>query len=156
VEPEKVNIQEILVKEKTVAENLLKRMKKGTDIASLAKEYSERKWAAERGGEFGLFTENQYGPIGKEAFALKVGQYGGPIQVSNGYSIFKVTEKHASRPKTFDEVESTIRRDLETEKKKAAFEEVLTTLREQIDVEINEQILTMSVDAVPSSERDQS
>lgn len=156
VDPEKVNIQEILVKDKTVAENLLKRMKSGSDIASLAKQYSERKWAAERGGEFGLFTENQYGPIGKEAFALDVGQFGGPIKVTNGYSIFKVTDKQAARTKTFDEVKSTIRRDLETEKKKTAFDDVMTSLRERADVDINFQILIMNVAEEQPSEQDKS
>ena len=146
VEPEKVNIREILVKEKTVAENLLKRIKNGADMASLAKQYSERKWAAERGGEFGLFTINQYGPIGEEAFALKKGEFGGPIQVTSGYSIFKVIDRQASHPKKFEEVESTIKRDLETERKKAAFAEATTALREKADVDINLQILTMSVD----------
>ena len=145
VVPEKVNIREILVKEKTVAENLLKRMKGGADIASLAKQYSERKWAAERGGEFGFFTENQYGPIGKEAFALEVGEYGGPLSVSGGYSIFKVIDRQKSHAQDFDEVKSILQSELEKDRKKVAYEEVVASLKEKIPVEINLDILTMSV-----------
>ena len=95
-------------------------------------------------------------PIGKEAFALEVGQFGGPIKVTNGYSIFKVTDRQASRSKTFDEVKSTIKRNLETERKKAAFEEVMATLREKIHVDINESILARNVDEAQPSAEEQS
>ncbi|MFQ6091281.1 MAG: peptidylprolyl isomerase [bacterium] len=143
--PEQVNIQEILVKEKTVAESLLKRIKRGADIAPLAKQHSQRKWAAKRGGKFGFFTENQYGPIGKEAFALKVGQFGGPLKVPGGYSVFKVIDRQEPRPQTFEEAKPIMERKLEKELKEAAFEGAMAALKEKASVDINLKVLTMRV-----------
>ena len=143
--PDQANIREIQVKEKTLAENLLKRMKKGADIASLAEEYSERKWAAKKGGEFGFFTENEYGPIGKEAFKLNVGEFGGPLKVQGGYSVFKVIDRNESRAQTFEEAKPIIQRKLETERKKAAFENLMTSLKEKASIDINMNVLIRSV-----------
>jgi hypothetical protein len=64
-----------------------------------------------------------------------------------------VTERQASRLKTFDEVKSTINRDLETERKKVAFEETMVTLREKYDVDINLEILNMSVEEGQAGEQ---
>jgi foldase protein PrsA len=153
--PEQVNIQEVMVKEKDMAENLLKRMKRGADIAALAEEYSERQWAKKKGGEFGFFTENQYGPLGTEAFQLKVGQFGGPVAVQGGYSVFKVIDRQQSRSQTYDEAKPVIERKLELERKEAAFEEFVASLKEKTPVNINVQVLTMNVAEEPSKEAGQ-
>jgi parvulin-like peptidyl-prolyl isomerase len=143
--PEQVNIREIMVKDKALAENLLGRMKRGANIASLAEEHSERSWAAKKGGEFGFFTENQYGPLGTEAFKLKVGEFGGPIKVQGGYSVFKVIDRQKPRPQTYDEARPVIERKLELERKEAAFEDFVASLREQTPVDIDVEVLTMRV-----------
>lgn len=143
--PQQTNIQEIMVKDKALAENLLRRMKRGAAIAPLAEEHSERKWAAKKGGEFGFFTENQYGPLGTEAFKLKVGEFGGPLKVQGGYSVFKVIDRQKPRPQTYEEAKPIIERKLETERKEAAFTDFVDSLKEKTPVDINTKVLTMKV-----------
>ncbi len=88
-----VNIQEILNEKLEVMETVLNELKKGKDIGELAQLYTQRNWTKDRKGEFGYFPVTMYGPIGRTAEKMKIGQIAGPIGTPDGYSIFKVIGK---------------------------------------------------------------
>ncbi len=90
---EEVNIQEILNSKLDVMETVLEELKKGKDFGELAKMYTERKWTKNKNGEFGFFPVTMYGPIGKAAAKMKIGEIYGPIATDEGYSIFKLIGK---------------------------------------------------------------
>lgn len=142
---EQVNVQEVLVKEKALADNLMKRLKGGTSIATLAEQYSERKWAAKKGGELGFFSQTQYGALGQEAFRTAVGQLGGPVKVQEGYSIFRVKEKQPARQQSFEEARPMIQNKLDVERKEQAFKELMASLREKTNITVNVNVLAMNV-----------
>ncbi len=143
--PEQVNVQEILVKEKGLADNLMKRLKGGASIATLAEQYSERKWAAKKGGELGFISQSQYGALGQEAFRLGVGQLGGPIKVQEGYSIFRVKERQPARQQSFEEAKPMIQGKLDAERKEKAFNDFLGALKEKAKITVNSNVLAMNV-----------
>jgi len=87
---EEVNIQEILNSRLDVMETVLNELKKGKDFGELARIYTERKSTKDKNGEFGFFPVTMYGPIGKAAAKMKIGEVYGPIATDEGYSIFKL------------------------------------------------------------------
>jgi foldase protein PrsA len=87
---EKVDIMEILNDNVDTVTSLLKRISAGEDFGKLASEYTKRSWTKANGGEFGYFPVDSFGPIGKTAKRLKIGESYGPIKTDSGYSIIKL------------------------------------------------------------------
>jgi len=121
----KIQIQEVLVKDKKLAENIYKWAKEGRSFDELAKQYTTRAGYKQKKGVFDYFSKGKWGKLGDAAFKLKVGQIGGPIQLERnlGYSVFKVLDKKPDKAKSFEQVKGRVNRDLimemEREKEKA-------------------------------------
>jgi len=95
--PERVRIREVMVRSESLADSILAQVRRGSDIEDLARRYSVRTWAAERGGDLGPITEEAFGSVGVAAFAAAVGELVGPVPVlidsiAVGYSVFRVSE----------------------------------------------------------------
>jgi len=88
-----VNIIEILTDSLEVIETVLNEIEAGKDFRMLAKLHTKRSWTKDKGGEFGLFPTTMYGEIGRIAGEMQVGEIYGPLELPDGYSIFKLTEK---------------------------------------------------------------
>jgi len=102
--PEQVRCRYILVKDKQKADDLALALRAGADFDIMAKAKSEDPANKENaGGDTGFFAR---GTVAKEiedaAFALKIGEIGGPVKVKQGYYIMKMVEKKAAKPATFD------------------------------------------------------
>lgn len=94
---------------KKKAEDVLKKVKDGGDFASLAKEYSDDKLSAEKGGQLGFFGKgDMVEPFEKAAFALDKGKVSDLVESQFGYHIIKVNDK-VNEQKTFEEVKDTIK-----------------------------------------------
>jgi parvulin-like peptidyl-prolyl isomerase len=144
--PEMVNIQEIMVYDKNLADSLYRLIQNGKDIGKLATKYSERKWAAKRGGELGYFSKEAFGTVGKRAFEMKVGELTEPVPVKIdtfivGYSIFRVIgRKPLVTPKLQDEY-NKVAQDALTSKKQLVLERFLDGIKKHHPVKLNEGIL---------------
>ncbi|MHB1687284.1 MAG: peptidylprolyl isomerase [Ignavibacteriaceae bacterium] len=88
-----VNIQEVLNDRLDVMETVLNELKKGKDFGELARLYTQREWTKDKNGEFGYFPVTMYGPIGRAAAKMKIGEVTGPIGTPDGYSVFKLIGK---------------------------------------------------------------
>ncbi len=78
---------------KAKAEEVYRKLKNGESFEKLAKEYSDDKGNAERGGDLGYFQRRQMvKPFDEVAFKLQPGEYSEPVQTRFGYHIIKVTE----------------------------------------------------------------
>jgi len=93
------------------------------DFAELAKQYSEGP-TAERGGELGWFTKQEYRSMfpnmqamvtefEQAAFALEEGEVSEPVQTSFGFHILKVTGKKPAEYLPLEQVRDEIKQDLE-------------------------------------------
>jgi hypothetical protein len=89
IRPLLVNIREILVATQAEAHGIMSEIDAGREISKLARLHSLRTWAAERGGEFGLFPSTLYGDIGRIAATLEIGELYGPLPVPEGNSLRK-------------------------------------------------------------------
>jgi len=98
------------------AEELLERLKKGEDFASLAKRYSEDPASAKRGGDLGYLTETELDPnFARVVFSLKKGEVGF-ARTAYGFHVVKVEDVQAERTKPLEEVKDEVLRRVRQQK----------------------------------------
>jgi peptidyl-prolyl cis-trans isomerase C len=104
-------------------EDLRKQLAAGADFAKIAKESSEDKESAEKGGEWGIIRHNSKMPeeVLKAIFALKAGEVSQPIKQANGFYLLKVDE-FSKQP--YEEVANQIFEQMKSEQIRAWFEEL--------------------------------
>lgn len=141
-----VNIQEILVDSLEKVEFILNKLKDGADFGQLAREYSKRKWAAEKNGEFGYFPTTMYDEIGKTAERLNIGEIFAPIESKDGYSIIKLLDKKIERPdstniQNFGELKERIRKELQQRKFDKERNKLVAQLAQKYVKNINMELL---------------
>ncbi|MFN0314085.1 MAG: peptidylprolyl isomerase [Burkholderiales bacterium] len=74
------------------------------EFARIAKEESDQKETAARGGEIGWVTENQLAPELRPVItALEKGAISSALKLKNGWYLIKVMDKRPSRQRTFEE-----------------------------------------------------
>jgi hypothetical protein len=87
------NDESVQSQAKTKAEDILSKVKGGTDFAELAKEHSQDSSAA-NGGDLGFFDKGKMvAEFEAAAFALQPGQVSDIVKTKYGYHIIKVAEK---------------------------------------------------------------
>ena len=139
-EPE-INVREIMVENKSLADSLIGLIKSGESFDKLAKDYSKRKWSAKNGGEMGYAPLSKYGMLKDRFLNEPVGSLIGPIQVENFYGIFKVIGKINGQPIEFSLVKSKAEKILKENKGKEIFQAYIDKLKNKVKVEINKNLL---------------
>ncbi len=132
--PEMVNIREIMVRDKKLADSLYQVIRHGGDLAKLVLKYSVRKWAVEKGGELGYFAPGAFGTVGEAAFKLKTGELSPPVPVkidtfTVGYSVFRVVGRRAAVVPKLEAVHDRVQHDALAAKKKAVLERFLAGVK---------------------------
>lgn len=83
---------QIIVKELTAAEEILRKLKTGVDFKELAKQQSIGP-AAQKGGDLGYFNKGDFRPEFEQVIlTLKVGEFSEIVKSELGYHIFKRVE----------------------------------------------------------------
>jgi peptidyl-prolyl cis-trans isomerase C len=147
VKPEQeIHARHILVATEDEAKEVVERLKKGEDFATLAKEKS--KDANAEGGDLGFFSRGQMlKPFEDAAFALEVGQISDPVQTQFGWHIIKVEEKRDQPLPTFDQVKAAIVAQLVQQKA----QQVITGLRDSAKIEVVDPELKKAMDEAAAS-----
>jgi parvulin-like peptidyl-prolyl isomerase len=117
--PYEVNVREVLTDSLQTAVRLFEQIVNGADMAEIARKYSKRKAWADRGGESLWFRVSGFPDIGFRALAADSGQLIGPVQLKNGYSLFRVLGKrqaHADSMITFDSLAALVHERVKSEK----------------------------------------
>ncbi|PEJ31460.1 peptidylprolyl isomerase [Bacillus pseudomycoides] len=111
-----IKASHILVKDEATAKKVKEELGQGKSFEELAKQYSEDKGSAEKGGDLGYFGP---GKMVKEfsdaAYKLKKDEVSEPVKSQFGYHIIKVTD--IKEQKSFEEEKANIKKGL-VEKKK--------------------------------------
>lgn len=141
-----VNIQEILVDSLDQVEFILNKLKEGEDFGELARNYSKRKWAASKNGEFGYFPTTMYDEIGKTAERMNIGEIFAPIESKDGYSIIKLLDKKIERPdsnivQNFEDLKDKIKAELRQKKFDKERDKLVSTLAQKYVKNINMDLL---------------
>lgn len=108
---------------------------KNADFSALAKEFSEGPTKT-RGGDLGFFAKGRMVPdFEKAAFAMKIGDISEPVKTRFGWHIIKVEEKKEGRLRNFEEVKSSISKQIEARKNRTAKAKLLAELKKSGKVE---------------------
>ncbi len=139
-----INILEILTDSLSTVQKVLSELEQGKDFGSLAEKYTKRKWAKEKGGEFGFFPPSMYPEIGSIAVNLNLGEVYGPLKTKDGYSIFKLIdrrEKKITEPDSSSVNKEQIEYKLLTAKITKALIDHTIKMADKYGVEINKDLL---------------
>ncbi len=139
-----VNIIEILTDSLDVVAEILKKLDEGADIRELARIHTKRKWTKDKGGEFGFFPVTMYGDLGRIAGELEIGEIYGPLELNEGYSIFKVIgkrEPEIQSPESFEKVKQKIKQQLKVQKTEKLLTEKAVELAKKYGVSADFQTL---------------
>ncbi len=85
----KISAQHILVDERYMAEDILKKLANGDEFDNLASDFSKCP-SGKSGGHLGEFGKGMMvAPFEDAAFSLEVGDVSGPVRTQFGYHIIK-------------------------------------------------------------------
>lgn len=117
------------------AEGLLKRVKAGEDFADLAYKHSEDAFRV-KGGDLGWVHKGRLEPALEEAvFKMQVGE-AVMVETVYGFHIIRLEEKKPSEQLSFEDVKSSLKKDLEAKRSKELKEALLKRLREKAKIEM--------------------
>ncbi len=104
IQPARVRVSQIVVKDKETAEDILDKLDDGESFAALARQYSITR-DAEIGGDAGYLTVEQLNSeIADKIFALGSGEISDILNIKGSYYIVKVTDKVAEQRLEFSEI----------------------------------------------------
>ncbi|RXJ99172.1 peptidylprolyl isomerase [Arcobacter sp. CECT 8986] len=140
-EPAILEARHILLKTEADAKKAIAKLNKAKnkkdEFIKLAKEMSTGPTAT-KGGYLGKFPENRMVPeFSKAAKELKAGEYSkSPVKTQFGYHVIYLESKTASKPLTFDKVESRIKQYLLQSKFKDRMDSISKKLKNEAKIVI--------------------
>ncbi len=138
-----LNLQEILVNTKELADSILILLSAGNDFGELAKKYSLRKWSAENNGILGYSPLSKYGSYSNLFWETPVSETIGPVKIENTYGIFKVLGKIENQPIDFSLIKDEIIKEVQFEKQTEILRDYINLLRKKVDIKINDNLLSI-------------
>ncbi len=115
---------------RTEAEKVLDLARKGTDFAALAREYSDDRESAEKGGSLGRFEESEINPmIGRAVRGLAVGELSEVVASEAGFHVFKVLAREGGGEYTYEEVQDRLRMKMLDERAAGLSQEYVEGIR---------------------------
>ncbi len=113
---EQVRARHILVKKEEDARDIIERLNRGEDFATLAKEKSEGP-SGRNGGDLGYFSRGRMvESFDEAAFALKPGEISSPVKTGFGWHVIKVEDKRKEPLPGFEEMKNRIKARLVQQK----------------------------------------
>lgn len=141
MESDKINVQEIIVRENLLAERLVTSLLNGEDFGKLAIEHSTREWSKSNRGILGLADVSKFGILKDTLWHAELGKIIGPIKIEDSYGIFKVLEKKKGLPKKFNDVYDEVVHYTKTEKSRLVVEQYISNISKKIKIFIDEDLL---------------
>ena len=133
VESDEYILVEVLVDTEEEAHALRQQIDAGMTISALAQEYTQRADAKEEAGlmHMGDYERLAMPQLYKAVSEAEKERIVGPVQVRDGYSLFKVMDRRPGQLKPFDQVERKARALVRAEKKEVRFEDWIDQLMEE-------------------------
>ena len=136
--PEQIEVQEILVKTEEEAGRLKRLLEEGAALGELAAKHSLRSpEVRDAEGRFHVHRHEaaQFGGLVEVVAEAETGVLTGPVQVHEGYSVFKVLSRRR-KPETFEEAGFRARSQLRRHTHRDAFNDYMNELRTKYDSQV--------------------
>ena len=133
MDPKTTLITEILVETKATADSLVEQIQKGADMGALAIDYTTRMFSKSQKGKIHLHTFERavFGPLHDQAMEkAPVGELLGPLELKEGFSIFRVEERTPATPQSYERSRSRSKYWLRKREEKIHFEAMISGLRQ--------------------------
>lgn len=112
LQPERVHLRQILVEERSAAEQAAREISRGASFESAAKQFSAGP-RADFGGDQGILSREDLPPeLAAQIFALDSGEVSGIIEADYGFHIFQVEERMPETSKSLEEAAPAIVEEL--------------------------------------------
>lgn len=149
-----VRAAHILVSERSVANDLIKKIAAGEKFEALAKTYSEDTASAAKGGDTGFLLPGSLVPEFENAlFKMKKGENSGVVTSPYGFHLIRRGEERPLAASPLDDpMKTRLRRAMESQKLQTWFE----TVRQRHDVKVNNenlQDMVLSSPVITSEDR---
>lgn len=139
--PKMLNLQEILVDTKELADSLMQLLQKGESFGNLAQKFSLRKWTAENDGKFGLTPLDKFGFLKDRFWNSEINSLVGPIPIENTYGIFKILEKVEKQTLDLNTIKYEVVWELKSEMSANLLTDYLNIIRTKVKININEELV---------------
>lgn len=136
-----INIIELLTDSLEVIKEALTISDNEFLFRDFAKIHTKREETKSNNGEFGYFTPSEHGEIGKIAASMKIGDVYGPLQLDEGYSLFKVIDKKENKIELKDKLDSDTELKIKHFKITERLENLAADLADKYNVTINNELL---------------
>lgn len=136
--------EQALAQAKKRADAWVKQMREGkADFAALAKEHSDEKISAERGGDNGFLPMSQLVPAMRATVAkLEPGQLSDPIVQADGVHILQVTDLRPSSVRSLEEVKPALRDALRRQRQQEATQAYVAGMLDAETVTVDGKVLS--------------
>lgn len=139
---DQLNLQEIIVDRKDLADSLFNAVKSEADFGELAVKFSKRDWSAKNKGVMGFAEISKFGGLKDTLVKSEVGSLLGPVKIQEMYGIFKLLGKKEGEVVKFQDAKALAEKLLRKEKSKSIMEEYITGLRKKTIVKWDDQLLS--------------
>ncbi|HLF86086.1 MAG TPA: peptidyl-prolyl cis-trans isomerase [Nitrospiria bacterium] len=140
--PDEAKISHILVKNEEDAKAVIKRLRKGSDFAKMAREISIDMATKDSGGEMGVIQKGKFHPqLDSVIFSANEGDVSDPVKTERGYHIIKVQKKIPGLPLSFNDAKNILSQRYQIEKRSKVFEDLFTRLKSKANITISDENL---------------
>jgi len=110
----------------------------GEAFADVAKEVSDDRTSAERGGVISnIRRDGRFDPeFAKQAFETPIGEVSPPFRTQYGWHILTPLKRDEARPYTLDEVSGSIRKRLDEPMRRQALQKLIAEGKDEVGVEV--------------------
>ena len=148
--PETVQLNQIVVKNRSTAQRILRRVRKGEDFEALAAKYSIGP-EKEQSGRLGTYQRGELPvPLEKAAFATPTGKVTSLVETQHGFHLLKVVKRRPSHVQPEEEARDEIARKLSQEKKQAFYDEWVERLIQNSDIRVQASLVQLVVKEEPT------
>ena len=152
--PMQVNIIEILTDSLEIVQKIFNELNDGKDFKDICNRYNKREWTKKSNGEYGLFPVTENGEIGRIASTMNIGDIYGPLELKEGYSIFKLIDKQEQKlipEQPYEKVKDKYKHDLTYQKLYKKMTDFTYAISVKYGVSLNLDLLEqISVTTLPS------
>lgn len=140
--PEQVKILDMVVADEKEAMEVISRLKKGEDFATLAANLSIDSFTKSRSGDLPPFTRDARPDIAEKAFSAKrPNEIIGPVKTSQGYHIIKFIKRIPPQSRSFAEVKESLKARLIAMRRNEIYQNFLKQVRENTNIKLNEEFV---------------